>query len=243
MKRYITIVICFSAILVVGISFKNTEASTTNIRNFYTAPEDTLNPLPVELDRFVATTIKNEVILDWYTGHEHNNSGFQVERAHLTSASSSNRDLNYVSVGFMKGVGNTTIESAYRFRDPNVPAGKYAYRLKQIDFNGNFRYFVLNSEVVVSIPTKFNLYQNYPNPFNPVTHIRYELSSVSNVSLKIFDVSGKEIKSLVTGVQNAGYYDINVNASELGSGVYYFRLNAVYSNGVFEKTLKMMIVK
>ena len=242
MNRSNTILLFFSLMLVIAIS--KTEAATTGFTmNSHSAPEDTLNPLPVELDRFVATTIKNEVILDWFTGHEHNNSGFEVERAAIVANSQNDRDMNFVKVGYLKGVGNSTLESAYRFKDHEVPSGKYSYRLKQIDFNGNSRYFVLNSEVIVNIPVKFNLSQNYPNPFNPTTHIKYELSADSRVSLTIFDATGREVKSIVNNFQSAGYYDINVNASDLSSGVYYFKLNAVYSTGSFDKTLKMMIVK
>ena len=240
MKRILTFCVFSVLMFAVMISIKSADASVLNISS---VPSDTLEPLPVELDRFVATTIKNEVILDWYTVHEHNNSGFEVQRAPVTSGFTSIRDNDYSRVGYINGVGNSNIESAYRFKDENVPTGKFAYRLKQVDFNGNSRYFQLYSEVDVAPPTKFKLVQNYPNPFNPVTHFRYELSFDSKVSLTIFDVSGKIVKNVVNEFQSAGYYDLNLNASDLSSGVYYFRLNAVYSTGSFDKTLKMMLVK
>ncbi len=244
MKIKYTFYACSVLMLMFVFSNNKAEASVLNHElNLSSQPSDTLEPLPVELERFVATTIKNEVILDWYTGHEHNNSGFEVERAQIINSIESLRDANYTKVGYMQGAGNTTLESVYKFKDLNVPTGKFAYRLKQIDFNGNFRYFVLSNEVIVNVPVKFSLLQNYPNPFNPVTHIKYEISADSKVSLKIFDITGRDVKDVVTGFQPAGYYDLNVDASTLSSGVYYFRLSAQYSNGSFEKTLKMMIVK
>jgi photosystem II stability/assembly factor-like uncharacterized protein len=74
------------------------------------------------------------------------------------------------------------------------------------------------------VPAKFRLYQNYPNPFNPVTTIRFVLSQSGNVSLKVYDVLGREIETLVDDFRNAGNYEIDFNASEFPSGVYFYKL-------------------
>jgi hypothetical protein len=81
-------------------------------------------------------------------------------------------------------------------------------------------------KTISSMPSEFRLEQNYPNPFNPNTVISYQLSAVSNVSLKVYDILGREIRTLVDGIQKAGEHTINFNASSLSSGVYFYRLTA-----------------
>ncbi len=100
---------------------------------------------------------------------------------------------------------------------------------------------VTNIPVLISsqIPDKFNLSQNYPNPFNPSTKINYDLPFDSKVSIKIFDVTGIEVASLVNNVQVAGYYSVNFNASNLSSGVYFYRIET----NNFIETKRMVLVK
>ncbi len=88
-------------------------------------------------------------------------------------------------------------------------------------------------------PTDFQLEQNYPNPFNPSTTITYQLPTASNVSLKIFDVLGREVATLVNERQNAGQYQVRFDATRLASGMYFYRLQA----GGYIETKKMMLVK
>jgi hypothetical protein len=86
------------------------------------------------------------------------------------------------------------------------------------------------------LPSNFELEQNYPNPFNPTTVIKYQLPAVSYVTLKIYDVLGRVVQTLVDGKQNAGYYDVTFNASELSSGVYFYELRTDH-NSSFKKML------
>ncbi len=88
-------------------------------------------------------------------------------------------------------------------------------------------------------PTSFVLHQNYPNPFNPTTEIRYQTSEVSHLTLKVFDLLGREVATLVDEVQGSGFKSVEFNASELASGVYFFRLTA----GNFVATKKLMMVR
>ncbi len=111
--------------------------------------------------------------------------------------------------------------------------------MKQIDFNGNFEYFNLNNEVVIGVPSSYGLSQNYPNPFNPSTKIEFQIPSDGNVSVKIFDMSGKEVSSLLNEFKSAGYYSIDFNASALSSGTYFY---AITSNS-FTATKKMVLMK
>ena len=89
------------------------------------------------------------------------------------------------------------------------------------------------------LPTSYSLSQNYPNPFNPTTNIKYSITKESQVSLKVFDIIGREVETLVNLNQKAGSYEVNFNASKLASGVYIYRLQA----GDFTQSMKMMLIK
>ena len=88
-------------------------------------------------------------------------------------------------------------------------------------------------------PTEYSLNQNYPNPFNPATTISYSIPQAGNVSLKIFNVLGQEVKSLVNEYQNAGIYKLTFDASALTSGAYFYSL----STDNFLQVKKMMLVR
>ena len=93
------------------------------------------------------------------------------------------------------------------------------------------------------IPTEFSLSQNYPNPFNPVTKIEYAIPVDGRVSLKIYDVTGREVVNLVNEVKSAGNYSAVFNASNFASGIYFYRLNAEGENKHFESTRRMVLLK
>jgi len=189
------------------------------------------DPLPVELASFTAITNRNNVTLNWATAKETNNQGFEVERS-LVGANS------WAKVGTVTGNGTTTETRSYSFTE-RVTTGNYSYRLKQIDFNGNFEYHNLSSEVNVGVPSEFALSQNYPNPFNPSTKIDYDIATDGNVSVVLFDMSGREVAKLVNDFKPAGYYTVSFNASNLSSGMYFYRISA----NNFSQTKKMVLVK
>ena len=89
------------------------------------------------------------------------------------------------------------------------------------------------------VPTAFSLSQNYPNPFNPTTSFSYALASPSLVTLKVFNILGEEIATLVNGFQEVGSYNISFDAAKLASGVYFYRLTA----GEYSATKKMLLMK
>lgn len=91
----------------------------------------------------------------------------------------------------------------------------------------------------VSVPKRFALDQNYPNPFNPTTAISYQLSAVGFVSLKVYDLLGREVATLVDEVRPAGFYTVRWNASSMPSGVYLYRLQT----RDFVQTKKMILLK
>jgi hypothetical protein len=90
-----------------------------------------------------------------------------------------------------------------------------------------------------SVPGKYNLHQNYPNPFNPSTNIKYDLIRSGNIKINVYDISGKEIASLVNEFQNAGSYEVLFEASGLSSGVYFYKLET----DDFKDVKRMIILK
>ncbi|MCK7526056.1 MAG: T9SS type A sorting domain-containing protein [Ignavibacteriales bacterium] len=137
--------------------------------------------------------------------------------------------------------------------DQSPVAGKSYYRLKQIDFDGSFEYSNI-VEVDLNIPTQFSLEQNYPNPFNPSTKIKYSIPNVtlsgvegSRVILKVYDVLGNEVATLVNEEKPAGNYEVNFNASKLSSGVYFYKLRvedpSTSSGEGFVQTKKMILLR
>jgi ligand-binding sensor domain-containing protein len=193
---------------------------------------------PVELSSFLSSITNNNVTLIWQTATETNNSGFQIERSEKLEA----RSENWEKIGFVNGNGTTTEPQAYSFVDKNLEIGKYQYRLKQIDFDGTFEYSSV-IEVEINSPTKFSLSQNYPNPFNPNTNIQYAISNRQFVTIKIFDVLGKEVATLVDEYRNAGSYEVEFNPESSiknpASGIYFYQLKA----GDFIETKKMILMK
>ena len=94
-------------------------------------------------------------------------------------------------------------------------------------------------EQISGIPSEYNLSQNYPNPFNPATSFTYSLKQSGEVKISIYDVSGKEVKSLVDGFRSAGNYVVNFNAGDMASGIYYYRI----TTNDFIQTNKMVLLK
>ena len=190
-------------------------------------------PLPVEMTSFTSHVNGRNILLEWTTSSELNNSRFEIER-------SINND--WTKIGEVSGKGTVTVPSDYSYSDRGLNSGTYNYRLKQIDFNGNFAYHNLSNEVVIGIPAGFELNQNYPNPFNPGTKIDYSIANDGKVKFTIYDAMGKVVKRLIDNNQTAGYYTIDFNASGLASGIYYYRLEV---NGQinFADTRKMLLLK
>ncbi len=187
------------------------------------------NPVPVELISYTAELNESDVTLSWQTATETNNSGFKIQRK---------SDDEFESIGFVEGKGTTTETQNYHFKDLNIPSGNYTYRLKQIDFDGTYEYSNM-IEIEVSLPIEFSLEQNYPNPFNPSTNIKYSIPADGNVTLKVYDVLGNEVSTLVNEFQQAGTFDVTFTGSSLASGVYYYQL----TTGDLTATKKLMLTK
>ncbi|HTR82695.1 MAG TPA: T9SS type A sorting domain-containing protein, partial [Bacteroidota bacterium] len=187
-------------------------------------------PLPVELTSFTAFPRTNGVELSWKTATEINNYGFDVERKSTDSWS---------KIGFVSGNGTSNIAHNYSYSD-NAPAGTYSYRLKQIDRDGKFQYSAVVEATVGITPNTMILGQNYPNPFNPETSIEFAVPATGHTTLKVYNMLGQEIATLVNGNIEAGVLNrVSFKGSNFPSGMYFYTLRS----GNFVDTKKMLMVK
>ncbi|HMN17434.1 MAG: T9SS type A sorting domain-containing protein [Ignavibacteriota bacterium] len=186
--------------------------------------------VPVELISFSAVVVDGKVKLDWFTATEINNSGFSIERATDTS--------EFQELIFIGGHGTTNNKNEYTYLDESVKSGIYHYRLKQINFDGSYEYLKTVS-VDLGMPDGFMLGQNYPNPFNPTTTIEFQIPISEFVSLKVYDSLGREIRVLINEEKKAGFYKVDFDASDLTSGIYFYKL----STDNFSAARKMTILK
>lgn len=187
--------------------------------------------IPVELISFNAEEENNKVKLTWITATETNNWGFNIER--LTES----LNESWERIGFLEGNGTTTEAKSYSFINNNVAEGTYKYRLKQIDYDGTFKY---SKEIEVEVnysPKEYILYQNYPNPFNSTTIIKYQIPGEGRVRINLYNILGEKIKTLYQGERNKGEYTLVVSSDELSSGAYFYSLGTNSS-----RTVKKLII-
>ena len=165
--------------------------------------EDSIT-IPVELNNFVANANDGKVYLSWETATEINNSGFYIERRNTNSGEN---ETDWVEIGFEEGKGNSTERNFYSFEDHPLYDGTYHYRLRQVDYDGSFKY---SNEVEVNLFSvkSFELSQNYPNPFNPSTTISFQLPEESFISLKVYDAIGTEVETIAEGEYPAGVHEV-----------------------------------
>jgi hypothetical protein len=186
--------------------------------------------VPVELKSFTTSVYDNNVLLNWNTATETNNSGFNVERK--SSAS------DWVNIGFVAGFGTTTESHSYSYNDTELNTGSYTYRLKQVNYDGSFEY---SDEVEVDITnlSGYELAQNYPNPFNPSTTIEFSIPNSELVNVVVYNALGEKVVDLVNSILPAGQQKLFFNAAGLASGIYIVKMKA----GNFTETRKMNLMK
>ncbi len=215
---------------VITVSVSNPDGQASSSSTILSAP------LPVNLLAFNSSVLNgNDVLLKWSTSSEIDNSGFDIERK-----SSSN---GWSKIAFIKGNGTTSAVSQYIFTDRKLNSGKFSYRLKQIDYNGNFQYLNLSGDVNINLPSKFFISQNYPNPFNPLTKIDFAIPSAANVKIILYDIRGREIKTIFNGNAAAGYYTETFSSDNISSGTYFYRIEAVTPSQKYYEIKKLVILK
>jgi hypothetical protein len=180
-------------------------------------------PLPIQLSSFKATTLDNNgVRLNWTTVSETNNYGFNVQR-------------NGANIAFIQGHGTTVGQHTYSYTDDPGP-GKYLYRLQQVDLNGMA---TLSESILMDVAGKFTLNQNYPNPFNPSTQIAFSVTKEGPVSLRVYDVLGREVATLVNENRKPGQYTERFDGTRFASGLYMY----VLRNSEGQLTSRMILSK
>jgi carboxypeptidase T len=192
--------------------------------------------IPVELSSFTASAFNTEVVLNWATSSELNNMGFEIERKSLSN------NYEWQTIGFVEGSGNSTTPKDYSFTDKNPIRGTLLYRLKQVDFDGSFKYYLAEGVNFAGV-YNYALEQNYPNPFNPSTIINYSIPVDGNVELIVYNILGSEVAVLVNEYKETGNHSVEFSTedlkSSLGSGVYIYTLKS----GSFTQTRKMVVLK
>ncbi len=185
--------------------------------------------LPVELVAFTATANRLNADLHWSTATEVNNYGFEIERR---------QTANWEKVGFVRGAGTSSSPRYYSFTDVKLTPARYAYRIKQIDTDGSFKYYTPTEVEVGLAAKKLVLEQNYPNPFNPNTEIEFTVPERGFVSLKVYTMLGQEVATLFSGFADAGrIQQVTFDASWLPSGLYFSRLDYAGQHIVRKMTL------
>jgi hypothetical protein len=207
------------------------------------------NSLPVELASFTGKVSEGKVVLRWATASESQNLGFNVYRS-----TSPNGPFTKLNPQVIPGLGTSGTGQEYGWVDDSVDASTdtYYYYLKDVSLSGVEN---LSSLIKVDVkrqlagPKEPALLQNYPNAFNPETWMPFQLSEAANVTLNIYDVSGKLVRTLELGQKLPGYYldkssaaywdGRNSNGERMGSGVYFYSLRA----GDFTAVRRMVLQK
>ena len=197
--------------------------------------------LPVELTDFRAMAGDQSVRLDWTTASETDNAGFYIQRSTTTN------DKDFVIVSdLIPTQGNGATSHDYTWTDTRLNNGmRYYFRLVDEDINGNA---MVHPNVVYATPSvmgeagvlyEYKLYQNFPNPFNNRTSIAFDVVEEGKVTLRIYDVMGRKVKTLVDENRPTGRYIEEYNADGLSSGIYFYRVKVKK----FTDTKKMLLVQ
>ena len=177
----------------------------------------------IEADSGLMNAIVNTLVFNRTNYFAGTNAGVFLSTNHGTSWSSVNSGLNQLGVQSLAIIGDTLFAGS--------GGGVWKRPLSDMITSVN--------QTPSNFPTNFNLEQNYPNPFNPSTTINYSLPKASLVTIKVYDILGREIATLVNQQKNPGNYEVQFNASKLASGVYFYRMQA----GDFVETKKLLLLK
>jgi hypothetical protein len=194
--------------------------------------------LPVTLSAFTSTTTPDgKVILRWTTETELNNIGWNIYR-------STDKTGSFTNIDFVSSAGDSAFPNNYEYVDENVVSGiTYLYYIEDIDIQGQrskskiveaMPKTAVKAEIVEIMPAEFQVFQNYPNPFNPATWIPYQLAENTEVTIRIYNVAGRLIRTLELGNQKAGFYlskekaaywnGTSDNNEHVAGGVYFYQI-------------------
>jgi hypothetical protein len=193
--------------------------------------------LPVELSSFSAAAGPAQVVLTWVTASETENAGFNVYRS--TEENGTYTKLNDTMI---PGAGTSTDEHTYTYTDEGLTGGLYFYQLEAVSTSGEIQN--LGNLEVRPTPTEFALSSGHPNPMANSTEIAFQLPSETRVSLRVYDMAGREVRTLVNENMDAGYYThgwdgVDTNGRSVANGVYFYRMDA----GSFNATKKLVVLR
>ncbi|MCF7832707.1 MAG: T9SS type A sorting domain-containing protein [Candidatus Marinimicrobia bacterium] len=202
--------------------------------------------LPITLKEFVASYEESKVKLNWITESEVQNLGYIIKRAIMYAdddISAYEVIASYQENDNLYGAGTTTEQNIYFYYDKNVKPGvNYSYILVDVDYDGNA---VEHGPVSIIIPENllyvsedFKLGSTYPNPFNPSFTIPFELTHTMDVSINMYDITGRQVMSILDGTFDARQYQIRVNASNFNSGIYFVR--TIIGNEVITQKITLL---
>lgn len=212
-------------------------ASNTDANNIWYNLLDVSDiTLPVFLASFQATPGADQINLEWVTQSEVDNWEFIVFRQE-------DKEEEFREITRLPGSGTTNVASYYNYIDSDVEPGvTYAYRLANVDYNGQINYYPEIVRISLSPVATYKLYANYPNPFNSETNISFEVGQAAYTELNIFDTSGRLVKRLFEGHLSPGSYVYKWNGKDdrdvdVASGVYFLNFSAE----TFNRSLRLVL--
>lgn len=198
----------------------NSAMTTSNLQplaNTFNGSDN--SALPVQMTSFTASADFRAAELRWSTSTEVNNHGFEIERREIGNSGA------WTKIAFVPGAGTSSSARDYSYRDVNLPPGRYAYQIKQVDNGGSFSYSG-SVEIEIGVAAReFALTDAFPNPFNPATTIEFSVPNDGHATLKVFNVLGQEVATLFNGIATAGRFNqARFDATNLPTGLYFSRL-------------------
>ncbi len=186
-------------------------------------------PLPVEIATFTARIDGQNAQLFWQTVSENSNAGFRIQRR---------VGSGWKPVSFIDGAGTTSESQTYHYRDTNLPyeADSVTYRLKQVDIDGTIS-FSGTRTLKIGTPDKLALQAPFPNPVQGQVTLRYALPMKADVSIRIYDVLGRQVETIRRGTEDAGRKEVPISTSRLSSGTYFVRIEADERMGTKQLTV------
>ncbi|MFC1568946.1 FlgD immunoglobulin-like domain containing protein [bacterium] len=196
--------------------------------------------LPVQMSMMEAESTVEGIVLNWETASEVNSQGFHVWRADDTEG-----NYEQITTSLIASQGNSSSGALYSYIDKNFEGNvTYYYKIQQLDADGSSMMSEAIEVLALFIPTEFAMTQNYPNPFNPVTTFTYDVPEISDVLLKVYNLLGREVKTIYNEQQLPGRYTETWDGTDhtgqkLASGVYFLRMHA----GDFTQMRKMTLLR
>lgn len=228
--------------------FDDNSLGIVNYSPYLTAP-DTAAPVSPPANVVMTNLGGGQVQITWNSNPESDIAGYHVYYGGFNGYSFTNVvDVGNITSYILSGVSLTDTIGLTAYDSTYSPANEYDSTIVNDNMiNGNESWFTFATDTSTinviqndsEILKAFTLLQNYPNPFNPSTIISYSLPVTSQVSLKVYDVLGKEVAALVNEVKPAGVHKVTFDGSGLASGIYYYQLRA----GSFSKCKKMILIK